>query len=81
MISIDVEQLYVHEGTAKLNSLNEYEKKTLQLAGNGEDVVLTGKGPIWLYLRLAHSLHGVAQSLSYDSPVTGIVNIFNHNPK
>ena len=32
----------------------------------GADVTLTV--PVWLYLRLAHALHGIARSLCYDSP-------------
>jgi hypothetical protein len=46
----------------------------------GADVTLTGPSPVWLYLRIAHALHGIARSLTYDSPVTGPVEIFNHNP-
>jgi CRISPR-associated protein (Cas_csx3) len=46
----------------------------------GSDVTLTGPGPVWLYLRLAHRLHGIARSLRYDSPVTGPVVVFDHNP-
>jgi hypothetical protein len=51
-----------------------------KLAGNGNAIILTGPGPVWLYLRLAHALHGKAISLHYDSPVTGPVEIFNHTP-
>lgn len=43
-------------------------------------VLLTGPGPIWLYLRLAHALHGKVKKLSYSSPVTGEVVIFDHDP-
>lgn len=41
---------------------------------------LTGPGPVWLYLRLAHILHGRARRLVYSSPVTGDVVIFDHDP-
>ena len=78
-VTIDVGMLF--EETAKLDALAEYEAKALALAGSGNDVVLTGRGPVWLYLRLAHCLHGVARSLTYDSPVTGPVTIFDHNPR
>jgi len=54
--------------------------KAKGMAGMGQDVILTGQGPVWLYLAVAHALHGVAKSLTYDSPVTGKVVIFNHNP-
>ncbi|HWO42691.1 MAG TPA: CRISPR-associated protein Csx3 [Candidatus Eisenbacteria bacterium] len=33
-------------------------------------VVLTGQAPIWMYLRIAHALHGKARRLLYSSPVT-----------
>lgn len=81
-ITIDVEQLY-HKGNAcqaRLADLPEYEARCLELAGLGRRVVLTGAGPIWLYLRLAHALHGKAKALYYSSPVTGEVEIFNHDP-
>jgi CRISPR-associated protein (Cas_csx3) len=42
-------------------------------------VVLTGQGPIWLYLKVAHALHGKAIKLTYASPVTGEVVIFDHD--
>lgn len=77
---IEVNQLYAQDGQAKLSKTHDYENKCLQEAGQGTDVVLTGAGPIWLYLRLAHALHGKARSLYYDSPVTGRVKIFDHNP-
>lgn len=65
---------------AKLGLLPEYEAKTIELAGEGNEVVLTGAGPVWLYLRLAHALHGKALTLKYDSPATGEVVVFDHNP-
>ncbi|MGH8007324.1 MAG: CRISPR-associated protein Csx3, partial [Candidatus Binatia bacterium] len=44
------------------------------------DVVLTGAGPVWLYLKIAHALHGKAKKLIYRSPVTDDVVIFDHDP-
>jgi len=41
--------------------------------------VLTGAAPVWLYLRVAHALHGKARKLIYRSPVTGDVAIFDHS--
>lgn len=79
-ITIDVSTLYEEHGQAKLSLLKDYETACLNQAGKGADIVLTGPGPVWLYLFLAHALHGKARSLSYDSPVTGPVEIFNHNP-
>ncbi len=75
---IDLSTFY--EKTAKLSELPEYEKKALKLAGNGNQIVLTGPAPVWLYLRIAHVLHGKAKSLIYRSPVTDDVIIFDHNP-
>lgn len=66
--------------TAKLSDLSLYLQKALELAGEGNDIVLTGKAPVWLYLKIAHALHGKAKKLSYRSPVTGDVVIFDHNP-
>jgi hypothetical protein len=77
-IVINLDSLY-HQ-TAKLEKLTDYEREVLDLVGEGVDVVLTGPAPVWLYLRLAHALHGKARKLIYNSPVTGDVEIFNHDP-
>lgn len=79
-ITIDIESLYSTTDTAKLANLPEYEAKALTLAGNGKEVTLTGQGPIWLYLKIAHTLHGKVRKLCYDSPVTGEIIIFDHSP-
>ena len=65
---------------AKLADLTKYIQTALDLAGEGNDVVLTGKAPVWLYLSVAHALHGKVKKLIYRSPVTGDVVIFDHNP-
>ena len=65
---------------AKLVNLSAYLQKALEEAGEGNEVVLTGKAPIWLYLTVAHALHGKAKKLSYRSPITGDIVIFDHNP-
>ncbi len=75
---INVEELY--EETAKLSKIDTYIKKALEQAGEGNEVVLTGPGPVWLYLKIAHALHGKALRLIYRSPVTGDVVIFDHSP-
>jgi len=80
MITINVSTLYATTGTAKLSQLAEYESEVLRQAGSGNIVKLTGPGPVWLYLKLAHALHGKALKLIYDSPATGEVVIFNHDP-
>jgi hypothetical protein len=66
--------------TAKLADLSGYIQKALDLAGEGNDVVLTGRAPVWLYLKIAHALHGKVRKLIYRSPVTGDLVIFDHNP-
>ena len=78
MVTIDLENFY--KGTAKLNDLPEYLNKAQQLAGNGNEVILTGRAPVWLYLKIAHALHGKVRKLVYNSPVTGDVMIFDHSP-
>jgi hypothetical protein len=80
-MTLDLSTLYTATGTAKLADLPAYETRVRQLVPPGSDVTLTGQAPVWLYLRLAHALHGIARSLTYDSPVTGPVTIFNHNPR
>lgn len=78
MIIIDLDTFYTE--SAKLSSLPTYIEKALKQAGEGKEIILTGKAPVWLYLAVAHALHGKATKLTYRSPVTGDVVIFNHNP-
>ena len=63
---------------AKLDELPIYLERAKELAGEGNEVVLTGQAPIWMYLAVAHALHGKARRLLYDSPVTGEIVIFEH---
>ncbi|MDW8255647.1 MAG: TIGR02221 family CRISPR-associated protein, partial [Acidobacteriota bacterium] len=69
VVTIDLSTFY--SGAAKLADLPEYERRALELAGEGRAVVLTGQAPIWMYLKIAHALHGKARRLIYSSPVTG----------
>ena len=78
MIVVDLKALYGE--TAKLALLPEYLEHALALAGEGQEVVLTGAAPIWLYLTVAHALHGKAKRLIYRSPVVGDVVVFDHDP-
>lgn len=78
MVIIDLAEL--HGGQAKLDQTPEYLSRVEEQAGRGNDVVLTGAAPVWMYLKIAHALHGKVTSLWYDSPVTGAVVIFDHNP-
>lgn len=41
------------------------------------EVILTGPGPIWGYLMIAHALHGRAAKLTYAAPNATIV-IYAH---
>ena len=78
MILIDLKALYGE--TAKLSLLPQYLEQALALAGEGQEVMLTGAGPVWLYLKVAHALHGKAKRLLYRSPVVGDVVVFDHDP-
>ena len=78
MVVLDLQSLYTD--TAKLSLLPEYVEKAVELAGQGNEVILTGAAPVWLYLKIAHALHGKAKKLIYRSPVTGDVVIFDHDP-
>lgn len=80
MLTIDLSTLYTSTGTAKLSGLPGYIAEALRLAGNGNTVRLTGAAPVWLYLSIAHALHGKALKLIYDSPASGEVIIFDHDP-
>lgn len=78
MIVVDLGTFY--EESAKLSALPTYIEKALKQACEGNEIILTGKAPVWLYLSVAHALHGKAKKLTYQSPVTGDVVIFDHNP-
>lgn len=75
-VTIDLKELYGE--TARLEDLPLYLARAKELAGEGNEVVLTGQAPIWLYLAVAHALHGKARKLLYSSPVTGEVLVFDH---
>jgi hypothetical protein len=79
-IIINLESLYSSTSTAKLSELDTYVQQAKNLAGEGNDIILTGVAPVWLYLKIAHALHGKARKLIYRSPVTGDVMIFDHSP-
>jgi hypothetical protein len=77
-MTIDISTFYT--STAKLSDLDSYIQKVQFLAGEGNDVILTGQAPVWLYLKIAHALHGKVRKLIYRSPVTGDLVIFDHSP-
>jgi CRISPR-associated protein (Cas_csx3) len=67
--------------TAKLADSSGYVEKAQALAGDGKIVILTGQAPVWLYLQIAHGLHGKARKLFYRTPaIESDVLIFNHDP-
>jgi hypothetical protein len=41
------------------------------------DVILTGAGPVWAYLVIAHALHGRAVRVTYAAPNARIV-VYSH---
>jgi len=75
-VVIDLKDLYGE--VAKLDELSVYLERAKELAGEGNEVVLTGQAPVWLYLAIAHALHGKARRLLYTSPAAGEVCIFDH---
>lgn len=77
-IRIDLKDFYGE--VAKLVDLPEYINKALKLAGEGNEIILTGRAPVWLYLAVSHALHGKVTKLIYSSPVSGEVVIFDHSP-
>jgi hypothetical protein len=79
-MTLDLSQLYAADVSAKLARLDAYVAAACATIPPGGDVTLTGPAPVWLYLRLAHALHGRVRSLSYTSPVSGEVTIFDHTP-
>lgn len=81
-ITINLEQIYGKDkgNNARLDLMEDYLSQVRSLNIEGQEVVLTGAAPVWLYLKIAHGLHGKAKALFYDSPVTGRIAIFDHNP-
>ncbi|WP_427365706.1 CRISPR-associated protein Csx3 [Candidatus Caldatribacterium saccharofermentans] len=78
MVVVDLSVLFGER--ARISDLDRYIEQVKELAGEGNDVVLTGAAPVWLYLAVAHALHGRAKKLIYRSPVTGDIVIFDHTP-
>jgi len=79
VVKIDLSLLYQGD-VAKLADLDRYLEQAKRLAGEGKVVIITGQAPIWMYLKVAHALHGRARRLIYRSPVAGEVLIFDHSP-
>lgn len=79
-MSIIIELNTLFTDNAKLIDISDYIGRAIVDAGEGNEIVLTGRAPVWLYLAVAHALHGKAKKLIYRSPVTGDVVIFDHDP-
>ena len=81
MTSVDLAHIRTPDSRARLDCAEEYVRRAVEAVPPGTDVTLTGSAPVWLYLKIAHALHGRVRALAYDSPVTGPVMIFNHDPR
>lgn len=82
--TMDIAMIYnddTAKPVAKLSGLPRYLRAAKEQAGLGNRVTLTGPGPVWLYLIIAHEMHGRCRELRYDSPATGPLVVFNHNPE
>lgn len=78
---INLEEIYGKKQgkNALISEIPNYINKILELLGtNTTDAILTGAAPVWLYLVLAHALHGKVALLQYESPVTGCITIHDH---
>lgn len=42
------------------------------------DVILTGAGPVWGYLTIAHALHGRVRKLVYAAPNAPAITVYTH---
>ena len=78
-VVVDLSTFYTSR--AKFSKISLYRQKAIDLAGNGKEVVLTGTAPVWLYLDIAHALHGKVKSLIYRSPVTGDAVVGDYAPE
>jgi hypothetical protein len=82
MVEIDLNKIWIKwDKSAKLCLINYYIADALEQAREGNVAALTGAAPVWMYLKIAHALHGKVTQLWYTSPATGLVLIFNHDPK
>lgn len=77
-VRIDLSALF--QATAKLDDLPDILNLIDSRVHAGAIVCLTGRAPVWLYLKVAHHLHGRAGKLYYDSPASGELLIFDHDP-
>lgn len=76
-IQILMEYLDEERSHPLLSRLPQYVEKVLNIAGVGNEVVLCGRAPIWLYLAVLQELQNVANSVIYSSAETGNLVIFD----
>lgn len=77
-VEINLEDFYNER--AELKYLDTYIQKARDIAGEGNEVVLTGAAPIWMYLKIAHALHGKARRLIYSpAALNEDIIIFDHS--
>lgn len=80
-VVVDLKSIWSPRGErqASLDCIPQYVRTALVKAGEGDNtVVLTGTGPIWLYLIIAAALREKVGKLIYNSPVTGDVVILDN---
>lgn len=76
--SLDLRDLY--EQKSQIKNIHAYLKAIDRMPLDGKTAVLTGRAPVWLYLKVAHHLHGRVKKLYYQSPAAGKILIFDHDP-
>ncbi len=77
-LTINLEEII--PSPAKVRKLEQYLNLVEEKITDGADVIVTGRQPVWLYLAIGHHLHGIVSRLTYQSPVTGQILIFDHRP-
>lgn len=74
--TVDVTTIYGEN--ARLDQISEYRQKFKESAQEKE-VEITGRGPVWLYLIAADSMHGVCKELVFNDGRGNKVQIFDHH--
>jgi len=75
-VTINIEELY--GDIALIEKQQEYILDAIRRIGGSSEVILTGRGPVWLYLLIARNLHGSVSRLGYSAPKSGDIVIFDH---
>lgn len=77
---VTIELIRLYSERAKLAEIDSYIQQAKGLAGDGNEVILTGAASVWFYLKVAHVLYGKDRKLIYRSSVIGELVIFDHSP-